>query len=357
MRKKLLAVLGLTLALSTGITGCAGNGSVAATFNETDITLGEVKTYVKYQQALYEQLYSVYLGQEIDWTEVTNAETKETMGETMVADFLEEYKEMVIVASHASDYNISLTEEQKKEIEESAKKFMEANSKAALKDMGATEDTVISMLTYMTLQHMVEHAMRDTADTNVTDEEATQKTISYVTISKEGTEQDAEGNTVALTEDELAALKETAESFSTAGDNFDATVEAASYTVQTESYGEGDQSMLEDAVYEAADALKEGEISSVIETDTMYYVVRMDSLHDAEATEERKAEIIEEREQAAYDELYKQWSESGEFKTIDRVWNSITLKNKYTIVYDEIESTTEGDATSNGDTTSNGEAE
>ena len=33
MKKKLLAVLGLTLALSTGITGCAGNNSVAATIN------------------------------------------------------------------------------------------------------------------------------------------------------------------------------------------------------------------------------------------------------------------------------------------------------------------------------------
>ena len=357
MRKKLLAVLGLTLALSTGITGCAGNGSVAATINETDITLGEVKTYVKYQQALYEQLYSVYLGQEIDWSEVTNEETKETMGETMVADFLEEYKEMVIVASHASDYQISLSEEQKKEIEEAAKKFIEANSKAALKDMGATEDTVISMLTYMTLQHLVEHEMRDTADKNVTDEEAAQKTISYVTISKEGTEQDEEGNTVALTEEEQATLKETAETISKSGDDLDTAVQDAAYSVQTESYGEGDRGILEETVYEAADALKEGEISGVIETDTMYYVVRMDSLYDEAATEERKAEIIEEREQAAYDELYKQWSESGEFKTVDRVWASIVLKNKYTIVSDEIESITDGDATSTGDTTSNGEAE
>lgn len=364
MKKKLLAVLGLTLALSTGITGCAGNNSVAATINGKDITLGEVKTYVKYQQALYEQVYSVYLNQDIDWTAVSNEETKQTMGDDAVSDFLTNYKEMVIVASHASDYGISLSDEETEEIKAAAKEFIEANSKAALKDMGATEDTVISMLTYMTLQTLVEEAMRDTADQNVTDEEAAQKTISYVTISKAGTEQDEDGNTVDLTEDELSALKEKAETISNS-DDFDKAVKDASYTVETESYGEDDRGILEETVYEAADKLKEGELSDVIETDAMYYVVRMDSLLDEEATEARKDEIIEEREQEAYDTLYKEWSESGEFVTVDRVWNSIKIKDKYTIVNDETEDTVEdeteatttGNATTDSDATTTGEAE
>lgn len=374
MKKKLLAVLGLTLALSTGITGitgCAGNSSVAATINGKDITLGEVKTYVKYQQALYEQVYSVYLNQDIDWTAISNEETKQTMGDDAVSDFLNNYKEMVIVASHASDYGISLSDEENEEIKAAAKEFLEENSKAALKEMGATEETVISMLTYMTLQSRVQEAMRATADQNVTEKEAAQKTISYVTISKAGTEQDEDGNTVELTEDELAELKEKAETLSESGDDFDTVAKDASYTVQTESYGEDDRGILEESVYEAADKLKEGEISDVIETDAMYYVVRMDSLLDEEATEERKEEILEEREEAAYDALYKEWSESGEFVTVDRVWNSITLKNKFTIVNDETEETTEddteettdsdattkGDSVTDGDATSTGEAE
>ena len=374
MKKKLLAVLGLTLALSTGITGitgCAGNSSVAATINGKDITLGEVKTYVKYQQALYEQVYSVYLNQDIDWTAISNEETKQTMGDDAVSDFLNNYKEMVIVASHASDYGISLSDEENEEIKAAAKEFLEENSKAALKEMGATEETVISMLTYMTLQSRVQEAMRATADQNVTEKEAAQKTISYVTISKAGTEQDEDGNTVELTEDELVELKEKAETLSESGDDFDTVAKDASYTVQTESYGEDDRGILEESVYEAADKLKEGEISDVIETDAMYYVVRMDSLLDEEATEERKEEILEEREEAAYDALYKEWSESGEFVTVDRVWNSITLKNKFTIVNDETEETTEddteettdsdattkGDSVTDGDATSTGEAE
>ena len=374
MKKKLLAVLGLTLALSTGITGttgCAGNSSVAATINGKDITLGEVKTYVKYQQALYEQVYSVYLNQDIDWTAISNEETKQTMGDDAVSDFLNNYKEMVIVASHASDYGISLSDEENEEIKAAAKEFLEENSKAALKEMGATEETVISMLTYMILQSRVQEAMRATADQNVTEKEAAQKTISYVTISKAGTEQDEDGNTVELTEDELVELKEKAETLSESGDDFDTVAKDASYTVQTESYGEDDRGILEESVYEAADKLKEGEISDVIETDAMYYVVRMDSLLDEEATEERKEEILEEREEAAYDALYKEWSESGEFVTVDRVWNSITLKNKFTIVNDETEETTEddteettdsdattkGDSVTDGDATSTGEAE
>lgn len=357
MKKKLLAVLGLTLALSTGITGCAGNTSVAATINGTDITLGEVKTYVKYQQALYEQVYSMYLGQDINWSEVINAETNETMSEGAVAGFLEDYKEMVIVAAHADDYGISLSDEEKEKIKNAAKKFMESNSKAALKDMGATEDTVISMLTNMTLKDRVEQAMRDTADKNVSDEDAAQKTISYVNITKEGTEQDENGNTIALTEEELATIKEAAQKISTSGKDFEKAVKDAGYSIKTESYGKDDRENLDEAVYAAADKLSEGKISGVIEADTTYYVVRMDSVLDEEATAARRDEIIEEREQAAYDALYKEWSESGEFVTVDKVWNSIVLKNKFTIVYDEAENTTDGDATTGSDATSDGEAE
>ena len=54
-----------------------------------------------------------------------------------------------------------------------------------------------------------------------------------------------------------------------------------------------DNTTLDEEVLNALEGLKsEGELSDVVETDNYYYVLRLDEITDADATEEHRQEII-----------------------------------------------------------------
>lgn len=90
-------------------------------------------------------------------------------------------------------------------------------------------------------------------DTEVSDEEAAQSTVTYVRISTEGTETDADGNTVALSDEEKAEKKAQAEQIIEAveatGDVANADMDAIAkevdetLTASAVSYGDDDTSM------------------------------------------------------------------------------------------------------------------
>ena len=81
-----------------------------------------------------------------------------------------------------------------------------------------------------------------------------------------------------------------------------------------------------------ADALKEGEYSDVIESEYGCYVAYVESDFDAAATEERKVEIVEERESALYLETYQKWADASEFVVNEEVWEQVTFAAPVTVI-------------------------
>ena len=66
-------------------------------------------------------------------------------------------------------------------------------------------------------------------------------------------------------------------------------------------------------VLEVLKILKDGEMGpDVIETDTGYYVVRLDKINDEEATADKKDSIIEERKSELYTDTTASWREEAE---------------------------------------------
>ena len=69
------------------------------------------------------------------------------------------------------------------------------------------------------------------------------------------------------------------------------------------------------ALIEAANALAaEGDVTGAIESDAGVYVAKLTSLLDREATDQKKASIIEERKQEQYDSLLKKWRKETDIK-------------------------------------------
>jgi len=116
------------------------------------------------------------------------------------------------------------------------------------------------------------------------------------------------------------------------------------HTVTTNAYHKEDLSM-DTELLKALNALKEGEVSDMVETENAIYFLRIDTDTDEKATEENRQSIIAERESALYEDVLKKWQENDGWDVKESLLEEIEFHNVFTIYADE-ESTEEG--TENG---------
>lgn len=342
----LAAVMGISV-----LTGCGGidGKKTGATLDGEEISLGFMNFMARYQQAIYDGQFSGMFGTGF-WSqdlfgEGTDAETsvKKTVAENI--------ETLYLLEDHMEDYKVEVTEDEQAKIDEAAKKFMESNSEAAIQQMGATEEYVGQMLRLNTIQRKMRKAMDAEVDTKVSDEEAAQKTISYVKVDNKSTT-DEEGNSKDYTEEEKENLKKEVETFAaSAAEDFKAAAENAGYTVSEASYG-AEEETLDKALTEAADQLKEGELTGVITGEDAFYVARMDSTFDKEETEKRKDEIVTERKNDHYKEMCDKYKEGVKFELNEKEWAKVKFDDLFTIKQAEA-AEDEGDVT--GDNAEKGE--
>ena len=148
---------------------------------------------------------------------------------------------------------------------------------------------------------------------------------------------DDEGKTKEYTEEEKENLKKEVEAFAaSAKDDFKAAAETAGYTVSEGSYGKDDET-LDKALTEGADKLKEGEISPVLVGEEAFFVARMDSTFDKEATEKKKTEIVEKRQSDHYKEVCDGYKEGVKYEVNEKEWAKVKFDDLFTIKQEEAE--------------------
>ena len=330
--KKIATLLCATAALMGMTIGGCGNtindNAVFATLDDTTITMGVANFFAKYQQAVYDSYYLSYFGEDM-WNNDLYGNGN-TLTQDVKEEVAENLQEMYLLKAYMEEYDISISEDEEAAIAKAADEFIASNSKEAIKQIGAeNKENVMEMLRLNTIQTKMHERIIQDADIEVTDEEAAQRTFSYLYIDSTGYT-DEESNRVEYTEDEKAGLKAAAELVAAAED-FDTAVTDAGYTASTLSYGsaEDEDATLDKAVLEAADKLKEGEVSEVIETDSAYYVVRLDSEHDEKATAAKKEELISEKEEAYYDDVLAGWKEESSWEINEDEWAKVTFEDHF----------------------------
>ncbi len=343
MRSKRLAALALSAVLTAGIglTGCGSAldyDAVVATVNGKEISLGLANCLAQYTAVTYDTYYMQYFGADM-WTS-DNGGT--TMTDSVKANTLEQLEEYYLLEEHAGDYGVELTAEEIAAIDEAAAQFMADNTEEGLQAMGATQEYVKEMLRLGTLQKKMRDVMVADIDRDVPDEECAQKTISYVRISKSADTSDDEEK---KSEEEAAAeAKEKAQKILDAAlagsqeDPLKAAAEANDASALTCSYGKNDLEESEDSTppldleaLAAADKLEEKELSKkLVETDSYYYIIRMDSLFDEEATEKERESILSVRESERYTELVDGYKASADWTIDEKVWEPVNFNTIYT---------------------------
>ncbi len=328
LTKKVIALIIAVVMAMASLVGCSSasidNNEVVATVGDTEISLGVANFYIRYQQSAIESYYMSYYGDSMWTLEVDEDLTYE---ESIRESSLEAIAHLCILEDHMDEYNVSFTDEELAKIEETADAFIAANEEDVKKVISADKEIVTEVLKLLAIGDKMETAMTADVDTVVSDEEAAQKKLQYVTFSKTTT--DESGASVDLTEDELAALKAEAEDFLTnakANGSLAAYAEEHEKTPSSLTFDEETTTLGED-IMKVANELGEGEFAEVLETDTAYYVLQLTSLFDEDATATEKENIIEERKSERYYEIYDAWEEATEIEFKDNVLAKIDLQN------------------------------
>lgn len=343
--RRLLPLLMAAVLGVSALTGCGNSidaASVGATLDGEEITLGFMNFMARYQQAIYDGQFSSMFGDQDIWSQDLFGEGTDT--ETSVKNSVSEnIEDFYVLEKHMADYKVEITEEELAKMDEAAEAFMNDNSKKAIKQLGATKEYVKEMLRLSTIQSKMRTAMDAEVDTNVTDEEAAQKKISYVQVSCKS-KTDENGETVDYTDEEKENIKKEVEAFrAAAADDFKTAAENAGYTASEATFGDNDESYtLDDAVIEAAKKLKEGKISKVIVTDENYYVVRMESVFDKEATENKKKSIVTDRKNDHYTEVLDGYKENVKYELNEEEWEKVKFDELFSIKATQTEEAADG---------------
>ena len=420
---KKFAAAGLTAAMGVSMLAGCGNKDAkidgtktAVTINDEAVSLGAVSFQARFQQAYMYQMYSQYFGTTQIFDQVMDESTEKTYGDQIKESVLENIEELVLIKQHAADYDVKLDDEKKAEIEKIAQAYIDENDEKVRAQIGASKEDVVYLLELQTIQDMMREPMAKDVDTEVSDDEAQQTTVTYLSLAKK-TEEDLAADESAADEsasdesasDESVSDESTSDesvSDESASDESVSDKSASDESVSDESVSDesvSDESVSEEAknekleaankkvkenaekiladlkasdnaaeadmtaiaakydgtltatsgqfttndptdttldagVVEAAAELKDGEVcDKVIESDTHYYVFRVDKTFAKDETEAKKQEIVKQRKTEAYNNLLEEWKKDADIKVDDKVMATLLITDKapFTLGQDE----------------------
>ena len=326
---KRTAVVTLAGVMSVGmLSGCGSKTldgtKTVATVDGTDIPLGVVSLYAREQQQQTTTMYLNYMGS----------------ADQAVTSSLESVEKMYILKEKAADYNVELTDDDEAAIADAASQFMAANSEETIKELAVTEDQVKTLLELQTIQKKMYDPVVAEGKITVSDDEANQTTFTYVSISTSGDDiTDEEKKTKKeqaqeildkMKEDPTADMSEIAkgvdDSYSAVQGNF----------TTKESEDEDEDSGSEaypDEVLKVLRGLKDGEVAdNIIETDTGYYVVRLDKINDEDATASKRESLQNSKENTYFTDTTAKWLDEADVKAVKKVLKTLKITDKHTFM-------------------------
>lgn len=341
---KRTAVAALAGVMSVGmLTGCGSKTldgtKTVATVDGTDIPLGILSLYAREQQQQTTSMYLSFMGSADNiWDQTADEDSGETYGDQAVTTSLESIEKMYVLKEKAADYNVALTDDDETAIADAASQFMAANSEDTIKELAVTEDQVKTLLELQTIQKKMYDPVVAEGNITVSDGEANQTTFTYVSISTSGddvTDEDKEKKKEQaqeildkMKEDPTADMSEVAsavdESYSAVQGNFT--------TKEGEDEDEDSTgAAYPDEVLKVLRGLKDGEVADdIIETDTGYYVVRLDKINDEDATASKRESLQNSKESTYFTDTTNKWLDDADVKVVKKVLKTLKITDSHT---------------------------
>lgn len=340
----------LVAAFSLAVASLAGCGATdpeetVLTVGEEQVPFGVVNYFSRMQQARYESYYAAMMGMtgEAFWEQdTTGADSKKQSYEEMVKEgVMGDMQQLYLIRQHAEEYGVTLSEEEETAIEEAAKQFVSDNAQEARDVVSGEEKYVKEYLTLMAIENKMAPKMMEGVDEDVSDEEAAQKAMEYIYVAY--SKQDESGNSVDLSDEEKESLKEDVkkamDDVKAEKATFAEAAEELGVSVQTATFDKDSYAPNADLV-KAADALeKEGDYTDLVEIDRGIYVGHLTSLLDREATDTKKASVVEQRKNEQFSDLVDTWKEETEITVNEGLWKKVSFTKQGVTIKDTATST------------------
>lgn len=295
-------------------------------FSQVLLRIGDLEIgydeVVLYMQSTKEEVETLY-GKEI-WDYVLDEEGT-TYAQMLKKELLTQITYTKIVCAQAGSLGISLTEDERMNVDEYTDNYMANFSSDELAYYGISRELVWGIYADNLLATKIYESLTLNVNTDVSDEEARHPVLWYIFIAKYALAED--GAHVALDEEGLQNVRERAERVSQeaqevtdfygyARENTDDTDEIEIIIGRGEMYEE---------LEKIAFGLRQGETSGLIETEDGYFILHCANYMDEDATDMAKTRIILERQEHAFSDNYAVWEAKTDVWVDMALWDAIDM--------------------------------
>ncbi len=310
--KKTIAAIMLSSTMAFSLTGCANleNTKIVLItgFTENELFRIEDKSCSEAEFMVYlmntQSTYEAGFGDGI-WNVNIGDESMESYVKDKCLSTIAQVKAMNLLAVESG---IELTESEISNAHQAASEYYSTLTDADIKAMkGINEETLQTMyVEYATADKLYDYIIRD-INPEISDDEA--RTITVEQIVLNAWELDSMGERVALEGAARDSVK------STAMHILNQINEGTDFSVLMEQYNEADEGTVSvgkgdvsPEIESAAFNLDNGEVSSIIETNDTYVILKCISTFNREETEANKIRIVEEKKREVFGEQYDEFS-------------------------------------------------
>lgn len=297
-RKIILAVASTTVLAF--MSGCGGPIPIMSDVKESQgYTDAQTMLIVATERNRYREVYTDQIWQ-VPVDDEGNVFQAYLLGE--VQNFLKEMKTTNLLAE---EREISLTSQEKEEIQKLADQFYESMTEADLAYTGASKEDVCTMYAEYHLANKLVDELTKDVNLEISDSEAKVIAVQEIVLSDRETAEAVQGQAAG----EHADFENIAKSMS------------ENKTVET-PVGRGERPK---AYEEVVFALEAGQVSPVIPVDGQYYIVKCINDYDEEATLERKKKLSLQRKQQAFRGIYESFAAEHPVEIGGGLWDKISF--------------------------------
>ena len=386
----------------------------ALVYGDETVYLDEANFWLRYEQWVMESQYGLmyqYYGYENMWDAPADEYT--TLGQQLKEDVMAQLIQTCILNDHAEEMGVTLTEEDQTRIADTIAEFRENFDASFAEYSDASDESITTWMQKNAMAVKVWNAVKQDTEVTVSDEESQMFTVEYATITEstsapestaaataEADSTAAENTTAADTAEADSTAEETTAAETTAAESSQASGEEST-AAETESAGaettaeettgaeealagealadeavrrlqEGQsfadfedelgltsssQSFLksdtenESTIYQNAVDMATGDVKKVA-YDGGWYVIYCVSDLDEEATEEKRAQVEDDKREEYFNTVYADWAAAAPEYEVQDGWDDLKVDQMIYVAKETTAAETTGSTEAAGTETS-----